>query len=70
MEEFVIMLLIVKVLVLIIPLLVLAYLLRSKRKRKYRQFYKIWDHQEIPGNYYDVLIEKNPAIKPKETMLN
>ena len=70
MEEIVILILLVKIVGFTIPIIVMWFVLREKKKSKYAAFKKYWEHEEVAGNYYDVLVEENPGIVPKKVTLN
>ncbi|MGK7392476.1 MAG: hypothetical protein ACNS60_19130 [Candidatus Cyclobacteriaceae bacterium M2_1C_046] len=65
-----IVILLVKIVGFSIPVILMLWVLKDRKKKKHNEFKKYWEHQEVPGNYYDVLVEKNPGIVPKKVMLN
>lgn len=70
MEDIVMLIFVVKLIGFTIPLIVMWVVLKEKKKSKYEEFRKYWEKDEVPGNYYDVLVEKNPGIVPKTLTLN
>lgn len=71
MEDIVILILLLKIVGFTIPILLMWWVLNNrKKKKKYEDLKKYWEHQEVPGTYYDVLVEKNPGIVPKKVTLN